>query len=349
MSDEELRHTMNGAPLWARAATVAAGPVFNFALSILVFTGVFMFQGKVSEPFAVGELRALPIAQELRTGDVILEIDGKPLPGFDDADTYDAYMKSLPYQPVLPYTVERDGSRLVVDGPYVYPPLVSQVVPRSAAFEAGLQPGDTILNINGERAFAFAQLKEVVEGSNGAPVDLTIWREGETFDVVLTPKRTDEPLPEGGFQAVYRIGIVGDIAFHPATTMMNPGEAFLAGINRTWGIIEGSLSGLGHMIAGKISSCNLSGPIGIAQTSGAMASQGGQSFITFIAVLSTAVGLLNLFPVPVLDGGHLVFHAWEAVTGKPPSDRAMNVAMSIGLVLILGLMVFALTNDLFCP
>lgn len=349
MTEEEKRHTMNGAPLWARSATVAAGPVFNFALSILVFTGVFMFQGKVSEPFAVGELRALPIAQELRTGDVILEIDGKPLPGFDDADIYDAYMKSLPYQPVLPYTVERDGAQLVVDGPYVYPPLVSQVVPRSAAFEAGLEANDTILSINGERAFAFAQLKEVVEGSEGAPVDLTVWRDGQTFDVVMTPKRTDEPLPEGGFQAVYRIGIVGDIAFHPATTMMNPAEAAWAAVNRTWGIIEGSLSGLKHMIVGNISSCNLSGPIGIAQTSGAMASQGGQSFITFIAVLSTAVGLLNLFPVPVLDGGHLVFHAYEAVTGKPPSDRAMNVAMSIGLVLVLGLMVFALTNDLFCP
>ena len=103
------------------------------------------------------------------------------------------------------------------------------------------------------------------------------------------------------------------------------------------------------MLIGNISSCNLSGPIGIAQTSGAMASQGGQSFITFIAVLSTAVGLLNLFPVPVLDGGHLVFHAWEAVSGKPPSDRALNVLMSIGLILILSLMTFALTNDLFCP
>ncbi|MDO6584603.1 RIP metalloprotease RseP [Salipiger sp. 1_MG-2023] len=349
MSDEELRHTMNGAPLWARSATVAAGPMFNFALSILVFTLLFTFQGKVSEPFAVGELRALPIAQELRTGDVILQIDGQPLPGFDDPEAYDEFMKALPYQPVLPYTVERDGARMVVDGPYVYPPLVSQVVPRSAAYEAGLEPGDTILNINGTRAFAFSQLKEVVEASEGAPVDLTIWRDGETFDVVMTPKRTDEPLPDGGFQAVYRIGIVGDMAFHPATTMMNPAEAAWGGVKRTWGIVTGSLSGLGHMIAGNISSCNLSGPIGIAQTSGAMASQGGTSFITFIAVLSTAVGLLNLFPVPVLDGGHLVFHAWEAVTGKPPSDRALNVAMSIGLALILGLMVFALSNDLFCP
>ena len=113
--------------------------------------------------------------------------------------------------------------------------------------------------------------------------------------------------------------------------------------------IEGSVSGLYHMVTGAISTCNLTGPVGIAQTSGAMASQGAQSFIWFIAVLSTAVGLLNLFPIPALDGGHLVFYAYEAVTGKPPSDGALRILMTIGLTLVLGLMVFALGNDLFCP
>jgi regulator of sigma E protease len=103
------------------------------------------------------------------------------------------------------------------------------------------------------------------------------------------------------------------------------------------------------MITGAISTCNLSGPIGIAQTSGAMASQGAQSFVWFIAVLSTAVGLLNLFPVPALDGGHLVFYAYEAVSGKPPSDKALRVLMTFGLATVLTLMLFALGNDLFCP
>jgi regulator of sigma E protease len=89
--------------------------------------------------------------------------------------------------------------------------------------------------------------------------------------------------------------------------------------------------------------------VGIAQTSGAMASQGVQSFVWFIAVLSTAIGMLNLFPIPVLDGGHLVFYAYEAVTGKPPSDGALRVLMTMGLIIVLGLMLFGLTNDLFCP
>jgi regulator of sigma E protease len=114
-------------------------------------------------------------------------------------------------------------------------------------------------------------------------------------------------------------------------------------------IISSSISGLWHMITGAISSCNLRGPIGIAETSGAAASQGVDSFIWFIAVLSTAVGLLNLFPIPVLDGGHLVFHAYEAVAGKPPSDRAMRILLTVGLALILSIMVLGVTNDLFCP
>ena len=127
------------------------------------------------------------------------------------------------------------------------------------------------------------------------------------------------------------------------------GEALGTGLDNTWRIITGSISGLREMIVGNISTCNLSGPVGIAQTSGAMASQGAQSFIYFIAVLSTAVGLLNLFPIPALDGGHLVFYAYEAVTGKPPSDGALRFLMSIGIALVLTLMLFALGNDLFCP
>jgi regulator of sigma E protease len=121
------------------------------------------------------------------------------------------------------------------------------------------------------------------------------------------------------------------------------------GVNQTLFIIESSLSGLWHMITGAISTCNLSGPIGIAEASGAVASQGAQSFIWFIAVLSTAVGLLNLFPIPVLDGGHLVFHAYEAVRGRPPSDKALRILMGAGLTLMLALMLFAITNDIFCP
>ncbi|WP_289091666.1 site-2 protease family protein, partial [uncultured Sulfitobacter sp.] len=195
----------------------------------------------------------------------------------------------------------------------------------------------------------FRQLKTAVEASEGTPLELDIWRDGQMLDITLRPKVTDEPQPDGSFKSQMRIGIVGGTAFDTATT--NPGvlTALWGGVENTGRIISGSLSGLKHMIVGNISTCNLSGPVGIAQTSGAMASQGAQSFIYFIAVLSTAVGLLNLFPIPALDGGHLVFYAYEAVTGKPPSDGALRILMTIGLTLVLGLMVFALGNDLFCP
>jgi regulator of sigma E protease len=227
--------------------------------------------------------------------------------------------------------------------------VATQIVPRSAADDAGFQSGDIILSIDGSNIYAFDQLRTAVEGSEGATLNLEVWRNGETRALQLTPRSTDEPQPDGSFKNNYRIGIVGGMFFEPATELRGPVDAFWGGIKQTGRIIDGSLSGLWYMITGAISTCNLSGPIGIAETSGSMASQGTQSFIWFIAVLSTAVGLLNLFPIPVLDGGHLVFHAYEAVTGRPPSDKALRVLMAVGLTMLLSLMLFALSNDLFCP
>jgi len=205
------------------------------------------------------------------------------------------------------------------------------------------------VSINGDEIYAFDQLRDAVEGSDGATLEMEVWRDGDIRTLEMTPRRTDEPQPDGSFKTAFRIGIVGGMFFEPETAFTGPISAFWSGVEQTGRIIDGSLSGLWHMITGAISTCNLSGPIGIAETSGSMASQGTASFIWFIAVLSTAVGLLNLFPIPVLDGGHLVFHAYEAVTGRPPSDKALRVLMAIGLTMLLSLMLFALSNDLFCP
>ncbi|WP_432816911.1 RIP metalloprotease RseP [Sulfitobacter sp. JB4-11] len=346
-----LRHTMHGAPLWARTLTVAAGPAFNFAMSILIFAGIAFSVGVQQDPLTVGDMRPLPqlAEQGLQPGDVIEAINGQPVPPAEDAEARAEMFADLPVLPELAYDVRRDGSAMTVSGPFVTPPLVTQVLPRSAAFEAGLRPGDVITQINGQDVFAFNQLKTAVEGGDGGTLDLTVWREGETRSVEMTPKVTDVPQDDGSFERIFRIGIVGGSAFEPATDAPGFGTALSSGVANTWRIITGSLSGLKAMIVGQISSCNLSGPVGIAQASGAMASQGAQSFINFIAVLSTAVGLLNLFPIPALDGGHLVFYAYEAVTGKPPTDKALRVLMTIGLALVLSLMIFALGNDLFCP
>ncbi|NRB01828.1 MAG: RIP metalloprotease RseP [Rhodobacteraceae bacterium] len=346
---EAMRSTMHGAPLWARAATVAAGPVFNFILSFLIFGSVLLFSGVTRDPLTVGQLWSIPEAtQQLETGDVILKIEGEDVPSVRETGFSD-FIASLPVQRQLTYTIERDGAMRDVEGPYFMPTRIQAITPQSAAFDAGLRRNDVITAVDGEPIFAFSQLKSAVEGSNGAPLALSVWRDGENVALDLTAKRVDEPQPEGGFATQWRIGIVAGNAFEPATSAPGFGEAITGGLAQTWRIIDGSISGLTHIITGAISSCNLTGPIGIAQTSSAMASQGAESFIWFIAVLSTAVGLLNLFPIPALDGGHLVFYAYEAVAGRPPSDRALRVLMAGGLALVLSLMVFALGNDLFCP
>ena len=347
MNARARRSTMHGAPLWARAATVAAGPAFNFVMAILVFGAFFLVRGVTTDQPVVGTIHPLPVeTQELRSGDLILALEGIPTP---DRQALSAAIEALEATPVVTYRVDRSGSAMDVLGPWPRQPLASSVNPQSAARESGLQAGDVILSIGGESVFAFDQLRDLVGASEGAPLTLEVWREGRTFEATLTPRRMDLPLPEGGFETRWLIGISGGLFFDGEARRPGAGEALWLGTQQTWFVASTSLSGLWHMIKGAISSCNLRGPIGIAETSGAMAADGLASFIWFIAVLSTAVGLLNLFPIPILDGGHLVFHAWEAVTGRPPSDGALRILMAIGLAFLATLMLFAIGNDLFCP
>ena len=345
LDDEEARHTMHGAPLWARALTVAAGPAFNFALSILVFAAVLAIRGIAAEPLTVGSLREMPGETGLLPGDVILSVDGRETPALE---AFDTFVADLPQRSPLSYTVLRDEREVAVEAPHPYPPIVVGVAPDSAASDAGMRAGDVILSVEGRDLATFAELREAVGASDGRPLQFRVWRDGVETDVVVVPRRVDLPV-DGGFETRWLVGLTGGLFFEPRSEVPGPVAALGHGVEQTLFIIQSSLSGIYHMAAGAISSCNLSGPIGIAQSSGAAASQGGLSFVWFIAVLSTAVGLLNLFPIPILDGGHLVFHAYEALTRRPPSDRAMRFLMGLGLALLLTLMAFALTNDIFCP
>jgi regulator of sigma E protease len=347
LDPEERRRSMHGAPLWARAATVAAGPIFNFILSVIVFAGVMVFSGQASNEPVVGDIRPMPADMRLlQPGDRILSIEGEAVETLVDVFELG---RTLEPASALSYEVERDGQTLTVDANFPLIAVVESVTPRSAAMDAGLEQGDVIRSIDGAPIYAFEQLRGAVEASQGAELALSVWRDGEMLDIALAPRRMDLPSPEGGFETRWLIGVTGGLFFDPEITRVGLGEAISAGGATVVNVVQTSLSGLWHMITGAISSCNLQGPIGIAETSGAAASQGLDSFFWFVAVLSTAVGLLNLFPIPVLDGGHLLFHAFEAVAGRPPSDRAMRLFMTIGLTLILSLMLFALTNDLFCP
>ena len=345
LAAEELRHTMHGAPLWARALTVLAGPVFNFLLTIAVFIGVVAWTGVALDTPVVGQMRAVPFAApSLQPGDRIIAVNGMATP---DLAAYGKVVSGLGPMPQVTYLVERDGAQVEVVGPHPMPPIAASVQPQSAAMDAGLQAGDVILSAGGQAVSSFAELPPIVEASQGAPVALKVWRDGQTFDLTLTPRRRDLPT-ETGFETRWLIGLSGGLLFEFEARQPGPFETVGLALEQTWYVATTSLSGLWHIATGAISTCNISGPIGMAEVMGDAARSGLETFVQMLAVLSLGIGLLNLFPIPVLDGGHLVFHVWEAATGKPPSDRVLQVLMSAGLALLLSLMAFALSNDLFC-
>lgn len=346
LTAEERRHTMHGAPLWARSATVAAGPVFNFILTLVIFIGMIAVLGVPSDTPVVGEVRATAFqGPTLQTGDRILAINGTDTP---DNDTLYALIGDLPPSATVNYRVDRGGETVEFAGPHPFPPMISTVQTKSAAMDAGLLAGDVIVSIDGTPVSAFTEMPAMVAATGAKPLSLVVWRDGTTFEATLTPRSRDLPKADGGFETRFLIGLNGAPLFSPQTRTPGVGETLTLAAQQTWSLAVTTLSGIWHIITGAISSCNISGPIGMATVMGDAARSGVESFVTMIAVLSLGIGLMNLFPIPVLDGGHLVFHAFEAVTGKPPSDRALRVLMTVGLTLILSLMVFAITNDLFC-
>ena len=342
------RRTMHGAPLWARFLTVAAGPVFNFLFSMIIFFIIFINQGATKIPLTVDKLFDTPFDQKFIEGDVIKSINGIAL----DSDLSGFTKKleeSLPGE-FASYVVERKGNLVKLENVNQNPPFISQVLPKSAAISSGLVKGDIILSINSVNITNFDQIKSFVENSNGESLLIEYWRKGLTYSTDLNPTIVDVPKTDGSFVSTYRIGIVSSyFPFEPATEGQSPILAAINSAESTYLILKGSIKGLYHIVFGNISSCNLSGPISIAETSGQMVKQGSLNYLWFIAVLSVAIGMINLFPIPVLDGGHLMFFAFEAVLGKKPNPAVVNGFMTLGFFIIISLMVFSLFNDVLCP
>lgn len=344
MSEKERAHSFHGAAVWKRMLTVLAGPVANFLLTIVVFAGLVTWQGVATERAILGEVADVPGAQDtLQPGDEILEINGMPVETFQDV--LQIALEMDPPAPML-VRVNRGGDMLSLEAPYAFPPLVQGVEPLSPASKAGLRRGDLILQADGEDLAAFEDLREVIMASGDRTIDLLVWRDSALQTIPITPTDRDANDGEGGFERRVMIGVAGGPIYLPATYTPMPWTALAIGAERMVGIISQSLSGIKHMITGAIGVDNLQGPLGIAQVSGETAQQGFTSFIVLIAVISTAIGMLNLFPIPILDGGHLLAFTIEAVRGRPPSPAVMQIAMSIGLGLILLLMVFATYNDI---
>jgi regulator of sigma E protease len=276
MSAEERRHSFMDQPVGPRAAIVAAGPLANFLLAIVIFTGLAMAFGK-------------PITS----------------------------------------------------------PRVDRVQPDSAAAAAGFQPGDVVLSINGKPIESFPEMQQIVGVSAGETLVFEVDRGGQRVTLKATPALKEW---KDRFGNVIRQGLLGiervptpdEKHFQP----VGPLEAVKIGVGRTWFFIEQTFSAVGGMISGRVSTDQLGGPIRIAQVSGQVASEGFSPLLSLAGYLSAMIGLFNLFPVPLLDGGHLMFYAIEAVRGKPLSERAQEVGFRIGLAIVVMLMIFATYNDI---
>jgi regulator of sigma E protease len=223
------------------------------------------------------------------------------------------------------------------------PAVIGEVQQGSAAAEAGLLPGDRIGAVNAEPLASFEQLQGIVRNQPGVPLTFAIERDGQSIDVVVTPRETTV---EDRFGQIHRIGLVGISRSGVEFKRSNPLFAVAEGGVETYRLITGTLHALGQIVVGTRTTEELGGPLRIAQMSGEIAKDGVVPVIWFTAVLSINLGLINLFPIPLLDGGHLVLYAIEGLRGRPLTERSQEVAFRFGLIVVLSLMVFATWNDL---
>ena len=228
-------------------------------------------------------------------------------------------------------------------GKQATPARVDTIQPASAAEAAGFKPGDLIVTINGRKIETFTDMQRIVSTHAGEPLDIEVDRGGERVPIKATPKLTEM---KDNFGNMHRIGVLGITGAREPPVRVDPFSAVKLGVEETWFVIDRTLSYIGGVVVGKESADQLGGPIRIAQVSGQVATAGFVALIHLAAVLSISIGLLNLFPIPLLDGGHLLFYAIEAIRGRPLSDRAQEVGFRIGLAIVLLLMIFATFNDI---
>lgn len=223
------------------------------------------------------------------------------------------------------------------------PPVVGDVVPGSAAEVAGLRAGDRILSADGTNIQRFEELRSYVALRAETPIALTVLRDGGEIPLTVVPSRVDVSDGMGGTQRVGQIGIrttgIDFVRHDPAT-------AVVQAVRETWQVVANTFTYLGRIIDGRESGDQLSGPLGIAKMSGDVAKNGWLGLVSLMATLSVAIGLINLFPVPMLDGGHLMFYGIEAVRGRPLGERAQEYGFRIGFALVMSLFLFATWNDL---
>ena len=227
-------------------------------------------------------------------------------------------------------------------------PIVMDVIENMPAEKAGIKAGDRIVSINGREMETFTDIRRVVTLSTGNQLEIVVERDGEMVALIAVPERQETPDGLGGTQRTGMLGITGG---GPGSEFIrrefSPGEAVIEAVEETGAIIEGTLKYIGRIFVGRESADQLSGPIGIVQMSKDVAERGGGlSLAQLAAILSVSIGLLNLFPIPMLDGGHLVFYAYEAIARRPLNAKTQEIAFRFGFAVIIILFMFVTFNDI---
>lgn len=365
----ELHRAFNNQSVLKRMLIVVAGPVANFILAFLLFWTVFILGTQDLRPILGEPTPDSPAAQAgVRNGQLVRAIDGEPVGSWSDfqwlllqkaVDQQEARLEVLDAQHHIEWLRLElsaageggwEGDAFGRLGLHFYrpplPPVVGKVLAGSPAELAGLQPGDRVLAVNGEAIGDWQSFSAQAKRSAGIPLALDIERGGETRKLEVVPEAVVEQGREFG-----RVGV--SVALDPSfgkelqtQVRYGPGEALLKAGRETWEKSVFTLTMIGKMLAGSVSMKNLSGPVTIADYAGQTARQGLDYYLRFMALLSISLGVLNLLPIPVLDGGHLLYYMIEVVRRKPLSEKAMEMGQRVGLSVIFVMMAFAFFNDL---
>ncbi|PQM62693.1 MAG: RIP metalloprotease RseP [Rhodobacteraceae bacterium] len=330
--------------LLARTLTVLAGPFANFLMSVVIFTGVALSNGIISPDPIVGKVAALPgDRKSILAGDKILSIQGQSIDRFEQIYEITSEMDR---SSSINFRVLRDGKTLDLIVPYLFQPVVFSVEMFSPAMKAGIETGDVFLEANSRLVSSFEDIKAIINSSKGNPVLVTVWRNGQIFKKIISPEMRPTETPTGNIVEKMRIGVRGGSLLSPAMVTPSIYEAGLMGINMTIYVVRTSLVGLARMIDRTISSKHLSGPVGVAKALSYSASEGSIPFLSLLAAISAGIGLINLFPIPILDGGHLMMFLYESIFKAPPPNYVVKFLMSVGFFVLFALMVFATFNDI---
>ncbi|MDG3065372.1 RIP metalloprotease RseP [Thauera mechernichensis] len=369
VAPEELHRTFNRQSVYRRFAIVAAGPLANFLLAIVLYWGLFVAgTDELRARVALSETPQVAEAAGVRDGDLVLAVDEQSVRSWQDLrwillqhtlDQREVVLRVRTLEDVEAFRrLDLAGVRIDDDSgdliarlglkpwrPQI-PAVIGRLVEGGAAARAGLQSGDEVTAIDGVAITSWSDLVQIVRDGAGRELRFDLRRDAAAFSVVVTPDEANE-----GGARVGRIGVgVADPA--PGGLSMfaevryGPLEAMAKAVRQTWETSVLSLRMIGRMFTGEVSWKNLSGPVTIADYAGQTAQLGLSHYLKFVALISISLGVLNLLPIPVLDGGHLMYYTVEIIKGGPIPERVMEIGQQIGLALLVMLMAFAFFNDI---